>query len=150
MALTVIDTLVDGTQVTKIGDGTDTAGISDVSGAKSLNVSVKGPSTVTGSVSVSGSVSIAPATTATLTSLPRAATTALALAANPLRKGFVLFNDTTVNCFITFGATATTTAWTTRIPGGSVYEKEDTSYTGPVSVIWANAGAGTLKVTDLT
>lgn len=96
-------------------------------------------------------VATAPTTssTATLTQVAQNAASTTILAANANRLGAMIQNRTTTRLFLAFAATASATAYTTRVPAGGYYEVPF-SYTGIITGIWAAAGAGDAQVTELT
>lgn len=105
------------------------------------------------SVNVDGSLNVANVTsvvsnTATLSNITSQVTTQVILASNPVRKGFILFNDSTANCFIAFAATATTSAFTIFLNPTMTYQNEAIIYTGIMSALWSSAN-GFLRVTEL-
>lgn len=137
MALTVIDTLTDGSQASKISDGIDTVGITTVGGQKALNVAALLTLTPIGPAN------------ATISSIASSASSVILLASNPVRKGFIMFNDSTKVAAIAYAATASATTFTVRMPAGSLYEINNSSYTGSVSAIW-NAANGFMRITELS
>lgn len=70
------------------------------------------------------------------------------LAANSNRKGGTIWNDSTANLFLEFGATATTSAFTAKLNGGGYYEVPF-HYTSVISGIWS-AVNGNALVRELT
>lgn len=95
-------------------------------------------------------VTTLPSGTATASTLLRAATSTLVLAVNLNRLGATIFNNSSGYCFIKFGATATTAAFTFRMSGLSLYVMDEPIYTGTISAIWASAGTGNLQITEFT
>lgn len=95
---------------------------------------------------------LAGGSTGALSSVPQATTSAVALAANPNRKGFYLYNNTGQRAFVTFGPTSSSTAFTLALAGNSGYESPQARvYTGPISVVWGSTqGSGNLQVTEIT
>ena len=87
------------------------------------------------------------AAAATVTSVPDAATSAQLLAANTARKGFRIYNDSTVVLYVKYGATATTADYSVKLDAGGFLSEND--YTGRVDGIWASDAAGAAKVTEL-
>lgn len=69
------------------------------------------------------------------------------LAANAARRGALVYNDSSANLFLAFAATASTTAYTVKIPGGGFYTFDPPIYTGPVSGIW-DAAIGAARLTE--
>lgn len=88
--------------------------------------------------------------TATLTNLASAATTASALASNVNRRGVLMFNDDANAVLIKYGATASATSYTVKIPGDSYWEMPFPIYTGAIDAIWLADGSGSLRITELT
>lgn len=88
-------------------------------------------------------VADSPATTATARAVTAVTTSAQLLAINTNRKGVTLFNDSTADLFIEFGLTASTTAYTVKIPAGGYYELPF-PYTGVISGIWSAANGKVL------
>lgn len=114
----------------KITDGTDTASVN-----------------ADGSLNVANVTSVI-ATSATLSNITSSTSSQTVLASNSSRKGFLLFNDSTQNCFVAFAATATTSAFTMLLIPGMTYQNEAIIYTGVMSAIWSSAN-GFLRVTEL-
>ncbi|MEH2357543.1 hypothetical protein [Nostoc sp.] len=84
----------------------------------------------------------------TPTTVASSTTTVTILAANSNRKGATIWNDSTANLFIEFGATSTTTAFTAKLFAGGYYEVPF-HYTGVISGIWSAANGNAL-VRELT
>jgi hypothetical protein len=91
--------------------------------------------------------------TSTNTSVARATTVGgvLILAANALRKGATIANNTGAILYIKFAAIGGTsaTSFTARLVANA-YIEIPFGYTGDISGIWASAGAGTALVSELT
>ncbi|PHM11630.1 hypothetical protein [Nostoc sp. 'Peltigera malacea cyanobiont' DB3992] len=98
------------------------------------------PAAVTVSASTSG--------TSTPTTIPASISNVAILTANSNRKGATIWNDSTANLFIEFGATATTSAFTAKLSAGGYYETPF-NYTGVISGIWSGANGNAL-VRELT
>lgn len=86
--------------------------------------------------------------TGTLSSVNNAITTFVVLASNANRKGFIVYNDSLAIVFLAFAATASTTAFSTKIQPGAEYEPGE-DYTGVISGI-ASAAVGACRVTEFT
>lgn len=86
--------------------------------------------------------------TATLTNVAASITSVTVLAANASRLGAIIVNDGTAVLFAKFGATASSTSFTVRIPAGGYYEIPF-GYTGIIDGIWTVAN-GSARVTELT
>lgn len=91
------------------------------------------------------------ATKGTITSVASSASSVLVLAANSLRKGACVYNDSTQVLYLALtSAVASNSAYTVQIAAGGYYELPSTSsYVGPVNGIWASAN-GNARVTELT
>ncbi|MEH2086123.1 hypothetical protein [Nostoc sp.] len=84
----------------------------------------------------------------TPTTVASSITSVTILAANSNRKGATIWNDSTANLFIEFGATATASAFTARLSASGYYEVPF-YYTGVISGIWSAANGNAL-VRELT
>jgi hypothetical protein len=89
------------------------------------------------------------AATAALSQVASSITSVSVLASNANRKYFVLVNDSTSICYVAFGASASSTAYSLRLPANGSYTSDVPAYTGAVSAIWVSANGG-LKVTEVT
>lgn len=87
--------------------------------------------------------------TAVLTQVSASTSSQTILASNPARKGFILFNNSTSNCYVAFAATASSAAFTIFLNGSMTYQNEAIIYTGDISAIWVSA-TGELQITELT
>jgi hypothetical protein len=85
-------------------------------------------------------------TAATLANVASSATnvTLFAAAVANMR---TIFNDSTAVLYVKFGATASTTSYTTQIAAGGYYEFPQPLYTGQVDGLWASAN-GFARVTS--
>jgi hypothetical protein len=87
--------------------------------------------------------------TATRSDVTSVATNTTLLASNASRKGAIIFNDSTKNLFVRFGAgAATATDFTTLLRAGDNYEVPF-GYTGQIQGIWSVAN-GAARITELT
>lgn len=113
-----------------------------------------GPQSSAGSLSIvqatgtTFAVSQSTSATGTLTSVSNAITSTTVLASNSSRKGFIVYNDSTVVLYIAFASTASTTAFSAKLQPGSEYNS-DTLYTGIITGI-ASAASGSARVTEFT
>lgn len=114
----------------KVTDGTDTLSINPDG---SLNVA---------------NVTNVIAATATLTNITSSTSSQTVLAINTTRKGFILFNDSTANCYIAFASTSSSSSYTMYLNQKMTYQNEAIMYTGIISAIWDSAN-GFLRVTEL-
>ncbi len=88
------------------------------------------------------------AATGTTTSVASSATNVTLLASNANRLGATIFNDSTQNLFVKFGATASSSSFAVKMTPGTYYEVPF-SYTGIIDGIWASAN-GNARITELT
>lgn len=86
--------------------------------------------------------------TAALTSVSLTTASQVLLAANANRRGFMVYNDSLNMLFVAFAATASTTAFSTKIQAGGAYEP-GIDYTGVISGI-ASAASGAARITEFT
>jgi hypothetical protein len=88
--------------------------------------------------------------TSTLTSIPSSVTSVALLAANPLRLGAVLFNDSTAALYLSYGPSdASATSYTVKVDAGGSWTNDSPVYTGAITGIWTTAN-GACHVTELT
>lgn len=91
--------------------------------------------------------------TPTLSNVASSASSVTLLAANALRKGATIVNDSTAILFVKFGSTASTTSFTVELPARSAtassYYEVPFSYSGVITGIWASA-TGSARVTEIT
>lgn len=86
--------------------------------------------------------------TGTLTSVANSLTTGVLLASNANRKGFIVYNDSLAIVFLAFAATASTTAFSSKVQPGAEYEP-GVDYTGVISAI-SSAAVGACRITEFT
>lgn len=86
--------------------------------------------------------------TGALTSVSLTTSTQVLLASNAARKGFMIYNDSLNMLFVAFAATASTTAFSTKIQAGGAYEP-GIDYTGVISGI-ASSASGAARITEFT
>ncbi|MBD2519962.1 hypothetical protein H6G93_34475 [Nostoc sp. FACHB-973] len=98
------------------------------------------PSSVTVNTPTSG--------TSTPTSVNASTSNVAVLAANSNRIGGTIWNNSTANLYIEFGATASTSAFTAKLSAGGYFEIPF-RYTGIISGIW-DAANGNALVRELT
>lgn len=87
-------------------------------------------------------------TSSVITSVNGSASSVLLLAANANRKNFSVYNDSSVNLYLACAASASTTAYTVKIPSQNLYESQ-LDYTGTVSGVWDSA-VGAARVTEFS
>lgn len=86
--------------------------------------------------------------TATLSNVSASATSVTVLAANTGRLGAIVVNDSTVNAYVKYGTTASTTSFTVKMLPGD-YHEVPFGYTGIITGIWDSA-TGSARVTEIT
>lgn len=85
----------------------------------------------------------------TLTNVASSASNVTLVAANPNRRGLIIYNESTAVLSIKFGATASATSYTQRLQPNTGYEMSaHTLYTGIIDGIWASAN-GSARITEL-
>jgi hypothetical protein len=83
-------------------------------------------------------VRTAPAATPTASSVAASVTVVTILAANPDRYGATVFNDSTADMYLKFGASASTTSFNAKLrPDG--YIETPYGYVGIVTAVWTSA-----------
>lgn len=87
-----------------------------------------------------------PEVTANVTSVNASATSVTLLAANPLRKGAIFYNQSINNAFIKFGAVASVTSFTIRLTSNTYYELSK-GYTGIIDCIWDGTNSA-MRITE--
>lgn len=89
-----------------------------------------------------------PAPNAAVTTVPASTSPVVLAAANNLRTGVAVFNDSTATIYIKLGAGASTSSFTTS--GGTGYYWESPfGYTGLITAVWSSA-TGNARVTEVT
>jgi len=86
----------------------------------------------------------------TVTVVPLTIVAATLQAANPLRRGLFVFNDSNCDLYLKVGAAATVIDWSIRICSGAYFEFPFPATTQIITGIWAFAGTGSARVTELT
>lgn len=88
--------------------------------------------------------------TAVRTSVPLSTTSVTLVAANADRRFVTIFNTSNRSLFLAFGPTASLTDFTAEIPKSAYFEGQEDGYTGEIAGIWASAGSGAAKVTEIS
>jgi hypothetical protein len=86
--------------------------------------------------------------TAAHTTVASSASSVTILAANAARKGARIVNNSSKILYLTFGATTTTAAFTSKLAAGQELEIPTDGYTGIVSGLWSSVN-GDAQVTEL-
>ena len=90
-----------------------------------------------------------PPSVATVVQIASSGTSAVVLAVNPLRNGAIFNNGGTTTCYLAFGATSSSTAFTALLIANANYSlPTNPIYTGAISAIWAGSPSGNLQVTQ--
>lgn len=95
-------------------------------------------------------VSASTISTGTVTSVDDTASSTTILAANSSRKGFIIFNDSTVVLYLKLGATASTTSFTYKLNPSGTLNEPNFPYTGVIDGIWASNASGAARITELS
>lgn len=119
-------------QVMVIGDPTTAANVATVDAAGGANVRQE----------VAG--------TATLANVNDAATSTTLVAANTARLGLILYNDSTVACYVKYGSAASATSFTVFMGPQAYWEMPIPIYTGLVAGLWTSDASGAMRATELT
>jgi hypothetical protein len=91
-----------------------------------------------------------PGGTAALTNVAQNASSVALLAANTARLSLKIFNDSTTDLYIAYGAAASLTQYVERIPPQTSWSMPRGEYTGVINGIWAAAGGGAARCTEVT
>ena len=85
----------------------------------------------------------------TVTAVNATATASVALASNPLRVGYSIYNAGSQTVFVREHSTVTATLYAHPIPPGYLFESDFTSsrYTGPIAVV-TGTGTSSLMVAE--
>jgi len=130
-----VDTIIgDGFQRVKLVDGTEGGG-DEI------------PGDATNGLLVKNSAKFASA--ATLTNQTDQATNVTLCASNAARKGLIVYNDSPSTMYLKYGATASATSFTVKIPADGYWEMPDPVYTGQIDVIWSSDSTGSARATEL-
>ena len=90
-------------------------------------------------------------TSASVTSVDDSNTVQTLLAANTSRKGYKIYNDSTVTLYVKLGTSATTTDYSFQIAPNGFYENVAGGvHTGAITGIWSANASGAAKITELT
>ena len=121
-------------------------------GDKTPRATMGGPETVDSQGNTLVPIQMYPSqgSSAALTSVNASITSASLLAANTNRKTFYVYNDSAATLYLAYGATASTTLYTTQVPPNTLYEMPSTmTWQGAVSGIWPTA-TGAARITEVS
>jgi hypothetical protein len=107
---------------------------------------------VTGAVTIPNTVTttMAKASTGTVSTVARSASSTTVLAGNSARIGASIYNDTNTNLFLRLASgVASTSSFSVKVGAQSYYEVP-AHYSGIIVGIWASAGTGNAQVTEFT
>lgn len=92
------------------------------------------------------------ATVATLSTVAVDSTASVQLVGeNKARMALLLYNDSTADAFVCFGAAASSTSFTIKMIGGSYYEMPQALFAGIINCRWSAADpSGAMRVTELS
>jgi hypothetical protein len=85
---------------------------------------------------------------ATLSNVSGSASSVSLLASNSSRKGATIFNDSSADLYVKYGATASTSSFTVKIAAAGYWEMPWPVYTGAIDGIWGSA-TGAARITEL-
>ena len=110
--------------------------------------------TVTGTVATTQSTSPwitreAVAATPTITQVTPTTTSTTLKASNANRKAIILVNGGTSDCYVTYGATSASTAYTFILPSLGTTTIRGEEYSGVISGIWVATGGNSMQVTEI-
>ena len=88
--------------------------------------------------------------TSALSNVVSSATNVTLQAANENRRMWSVFNDSDKDLYLKWGATATSTSYTVKVPPGAYYEMTLPVYNGVIDAIWAAGPTGSARVTELS
>ncbi len=88
-------------------------------------------------------------TTSSVSSVAANASTVTLLSAESDRLSFSCYNDSSSSLYLKYGATASTTSFTVKIPANGFYEAPSPVYVGVIDGIWDTA-IGSARLTELT
>lgn len=114
------------------------------SGTQDVNVVSPNPLPVTGTL-----VIVTTVTSSVVTRVPSATSSHLLVAANPLRKGLLFYNDSNALQYIKLGTTASTSDFTVILTSKMFYEVAQPIYVGQIDVISSTTN-GAIQVTELS
>lgn len=90
-----------------------------------------------------------PSNTPTLSNVSGSATSVTLLAANTARRSAIFYNDSTADCYVKYGSTASSTSFTYYLPSLATLSITGDEYAGIVTGIWGSA-TGSMRVTEIT
>lgn len=99
----------------------------------------------------SSGASVPTAANAAQTNVAQNAASVQLLAANTSRKGFSIYNDSASVLYLSFSGAASTANYKVQVAANGYFEASpEAVFTGAVAGIWAGAGAGNARITELS
>lgn len=92
---------------------------------------------------------VAAASGATVNRVSSSTSNTTLLASNTSRRMATFYNDSTANCYLKFGATASVSSFTIKVAAGGYYELPLPIYTGIIDGIWDSVNGG-MQVTEIS
>ena len=102
-----------------------------------------------GNLRVTGSMTVDKSGTSTITSVVGATSSTSILASNSNRILATVFNATNKTMYVALASSASTSAYTLKVPVNSYYELP-VSYTGAISAVWDMGVSGNAMITEMT
>lgn len=160
MASTTLTSVVPGVAATSLGKAEDAVHTSGDTGVMALAVRNDNAATsVTSANADYSQISVdtngtqftrhSPSPTAIKSSVAASATSVTILASNAARRSAVIVNDSSIDCYISYGGTASTTSYTFILPSLGTSTIVGSEYSGSVVGVWASA-TGNARVTETT
>jgi len=114
------------------------------SGTQDVNIVSPSPVPVTGTLVITTTV-----TNSVVSRVPSSLTSVTLVAANPLRKGLLFYNDSTATQYVKMGVTASTTDFTVKLVPQVFYEVAQPIFVGQIDVISSSTN-GAIQVTEFS
>ena len=92
---------------------------------------------------------LTPSTFANVYTYPSVDESGEIIAANPYRKGFKIFNNSTQVLYVKYGSEASSSDFSIKLAAGAYFENAMPVYLGSVHGVWA-AVNGSAQITELT
>jgi len=158
VASTTITSEVPGVGATNLGKAEDAAHASGDTGV--LSLAIRNDNAATALTSANGDYSgiavdaagviltrEAPANTANKTNVTAATASTTVLAANAARKSALLVNESTSDCYVSYGGTASVTSYSFMLAAGNQATVSGSEFAGALVAIW-NTATGTMRITE--
>lgn len=129
--------------------GGDVIATDDIAGVKYQRVKLNfGADGASSDVSTTNPLPISQTTAAisTLANVSGSASSVTLVASNTDRRKVIMYNDSTADCYVKYGTTASATSFTWLMAAGSHIEED--CYNGIITGIWTSA-TGSMRVTEV-